>query len=75
VPVRWHANLLQAVDGDCDTIIEFGGGIGKGISAAKKNPNLAGIVKKVFRRHQAPPVYHAVINCDTFTATAGNFGS
>ena len=74
-PVLWHANLLQAVDGGCDTIIEFGGGIGKGASAAEKNPNLAGIVKKTFRRHQTPPTYHAVINCDTLTTTAGNFGS
>ncbi|MDP6855068.1 MAG: hypothetical protein QF598_06125, partial [Arenicellales bacterium] len=67
--------LMYAVDQGCDTIIEFGGGIGKGDSAAEKKPNLAGIVKKTFRRHQAPPAYHAVINCDTLTATAGNFGS
>ncbi len=33
-PVLWHQNLVAAVDGGCSSIIEFGGGIGKGETAA-----------------------------------------
>lgn len=64
-PVLWNANLTQAVENGCQTIIEFGGGIGKGQSPAEKKPNLAGIVKKTFRRHDHPPQYSGVINIDT----------
>lgn len=64
-PVLWNANLNQAVENGCQTIIEFGGGIGKGQSPAEKKPNLAGIVKKTFRRHDHPPQYSGVINIDT----------
>ncbi len=70
-PVLWHQNLLTAVDAGCDTIIEFGGGIGKGESAAEKRPNLEGIVKKTFRRADSPPAYSAVINRETLDAVAG----
>ncbi|MCH1478303.1 MAG: ACP S-malonyltransferase [Arenicellales bacterium] len=64
-PVLWNANLNHAVENGCQTIIEFGGGIGKGQSPAEKKPNLAGIVKKTFRRHDRPPQYSGVINIDT----------
>ena len=64
-PVLWNANLNHAVENGCQTIIEFGGGIGKGQSPAEKKPNLAGIVKKTFRRHDHPPQYSGVINIDT----------
>jgi len=68
-PVLWHSNLIHAVDTGCDSIIEFGGGIGKGESAAEKKPNLAGIVKKTFRRYENPPAYAAVINEQTLLDT------
>jgi [acyl-carrier-protein] S-malonyltransferase len=74
-PVLWHANLMYAVDQGCDTIIEFGGGIGKGDSAAEKKPNLAGIVKKTFRRHDTPPQYHSVINDSTLNQAASIFSA
>ena len=64
-PVLWHENLVYAADQGCRTIIEFGGGIGKGETPAEKKPNLAGIVKKTFRRHDAPPEYLGVINEQT----------
>ncbi|MGA1455430.1 MAG: ACP S-malonyltransferase [Arenicellales bacterium] len=69
-PVLWHNNLLYAVETGCDSIIEFGGGIGKGETPAEKKPNLAGIVKKSFRRHDNPPDYAAVINEQTLSETA-----
>ena len=53
-PVLWVNNLNNAVDQGVDLIIEFGGGIGKGESAAEKRPNLEGIVKKTFRHHDSP---------------------
>jgi [acyl-carrier-protein] S-malonyltransferase len=68
-PVLWYQNLEQAIRFGIDTIIEFGGGIGKGEHPNDKNPNLAGIVKRAFRRADNPPEYHAVINGETLTAT------
>ena len=64
-PVLWVNNLNHVVDQGVNLIIEFGGGIGKGESAAEKRPNLEGIVKKTFRRHESPPEHMAVINRET----------
>jgi [acyl-carrier-protein] S-malonyltransferase len=64
-PVLWHTNLNHVVDQGVNLIIEFGGGIGKGESAADKRPNLEGIVKKTFRRHESPPRHLAVINIES----------
>jgi [acyl-carrier-protein] S-malonyltransferase len=64
-PVLWHNNLNHVVDQGVNLIIEFGGGIGKGESAADKHPNLEGIVKKTFRRHESPPRHLAVINIES----------
>jgi [acyl-carrier-protein] S-malonyltransferase len=68
-PVLWNNNLIAAADSGIDTIVEFGGGIGRGETPAEKKPNLAGIVKKTFRRATHPPAYHAVINSETLTET------
>ena len=68
-PVLWHENLEQAARLGIDNIIEFGGGIGKGTPPNDKKPNLAGIVKRAFRRADNPPDYHAVINGETLAAT------
>ena len=43
-------------------MIEFGGGLGKGETAAEKRPNLESIVKKTFRGSDTAPDYYAVIN-------------
>jgi len=68
-PVLWHQNLEEAAHFHIDNIIEFGGGIGKGEHPNDKKPNLAGIVKRAFRRADNPPKYHAVINSETLAAT------
>ena len=68
-PVLWHENLEKAARFGIDNIIEFGGGIGNGIHPNDKKPNLAGIVKRAFRRADNPPDYHAVINGETLAAT------
>lgn len=64
-PVLWVNNLNHVVDQGVNLIIEFGGGIGKGETAAEKRPNLEGIIKKTFRRHETPPEHLAVINIET----------
>lgn len=69
-PVLWHQNLVNAVQGGIRQVVEFGGGIGKGETAADKRPNLEGIVKKTFRGAAEPPSYQAVINVETLTAVA-----
>ena len=68
-PVHWVSNLNRAVDQGVNLIIEFGGGIGKGDTAAEKRPNLEGIVKKTFRRHESPPEHLAVINIESLENT------
>ena len=68
-PVLWYENLEQAARFGINNIIEFGGGIGKGNHPNDKKPNLAGIVKRTFRRANNPPEYHAVINGETLDAT------
>lgn len=72
-PVLWHENLSYAAEQGCRTIIEFGGGIGKGETPAEKKPNLAGIVKKTFRRHDNPPEYIGIINAETLTQAVARF--
>ena len=71
-PVMWVSNLHQVADQGLDQVIEFGGGIGNGTTAAEKHPNLAGIFKKSFRHLDAPPTLHAVINIETLENTLSN---
>ncbi len=54
-PVRWFACMNTALDAGIETIVELGGGIGKGAGPGEKRPNLEGIVKKSLksRDHQA----------------------
>ncbi len=68
-PVLWHANLLTAAEQGATTIIEFGGGLGKGETPADKRPNLESIVKKTFRRADSKPEYYSVINLDSLEKT------
>jgi [acyl-carrier-protein] S-malonyltransferase len=69
-PVRWVGCMNSAIDAGIDTVIEFGGGIGKGDGPAGKRPNLESIVKKSlkWREHQAQ--YLPSINAPTIRATA-----
>ncbi len=68
-PVLWNRNLLAVGNAGATLLIEFGGGLGKGKSAAEKRPNLEGIVKQTFRGADSPPRYLSVINLATFQAT------
>ena len=68
-PVLWHKNLITAGETGVALMIEFGGGLGKGESAAGKRPNLESIVKKTFRGARSPPDYLAVINLATLQKT------
>jgi len=61
-PVLWHKNLVSAGTEGANIMIEFGGGLGKGETAADKRPNLESIVKKTFRGSDNTPVYYSVIN-------------
>ena len=74
-PVLWHANLVYAAEQGCRTLVEFGGGIGKGETPAEKKPNLAGIVKKTFRRHDNPPEYVGIINEETLAQAVARLES
>ena len=68
-PVLWHRNLLTAGELGADTMIEFGGGLGSGETAAEKRPNLESIVKKTFRGSDSAPAYYPVINLKTLEET------
>ncbi len=68
-PVRWRDNLAAIADAQIDTIIEFGGGLGKGDSPSDKRPNLQGMILRAFRRVSVRPAYHAVINISTLEST------
>jgi [acyl-carrier-protein] S-malonyltransferase len=69
-PVQWVSCLNTAIDGGLDTVIELGGGIGKGDGPEGKRPNLESIIKKSlkWREHQAQ--YLPAINAATIRATA-----
>jgi [acyl-carrier-protein] S-malonyltransferase len=61
-PVRWFACLNTALDRGIDTIVELGGGIGKGEGPAEKRPNLEGMVKKSLKSREHPAQYLPAIN-------------
>ena len=69
-PVKWVSCINAAVDAGVDTVVEFGGGIGKGEGPDGKRPNLETIIKKSlkWREHQAQ--YLPAINAATIRATA-----
>ncbi len=73
-PVRWRDNLITIAGTGIDRIIEFGGGLGKGISPADKRPNLQGMILRAFRRVSPRPDYHAVINLATMEKTIKAIG-
>ena len=73
-PVLWHRNLLTAGGLGADIMIEFGGGLGGGETAADKRPNLEGIVKKAFRGTENQPAYFPVINARTLEETVAALG-
>lgn len=69
-PVRWVDCMAWAVAGGVDTIVEFGGGIGKGETPADKRPNLESIAKKSLKWHGHEAQYVAAINAAGIRAAA-----
>jgi malonyl CoA-acyl carrier protein transacylase len=69
-PVRWMACMERSIDAGVTTIVEIGGGIGKGEGPDGKRPNLESIVKKTlkWRAHEAQ--YLPAINADAIRAAA-----
>ncbi len=69
-PVRWIDCMSSAVDAGVDTVVELGGGIGKGQGPGSKRGNLETIVKKSlkWRDHQAQ--YVSAINAAGIRAAA-----
>ncbi len=69
-PVLWYDCMTTALDLSPDTIVEFGGGIGKGEGAAQKRPNLETIVKKSLKTTGREASYLAAINVATIREAA-----
>ena len=61
-PVRWVGCMNTAIDAGVDTIIELGGGIGKGEGPDGKRPNLETIVKKSLKWREHEAQYVPAIN-------------
>lgn len=74
-PVLWHRNLVTAGESGATVMVEFGGGLGKGETAAEKRPNLESIVKKTFRGADNPPDYLSVINLETLEQSVSYFNA
>ena len=69
-PVLWYDCMTAAIDSEPDTIVEFGGGIGKGEGASEKRPNLETIVKKSLKTTGHEANYLAAINVATIREAA-----
>jgi [acyl-carrier-protein] S-malonyltransferase len=74
-PVRWVACMNAAIDAGVDTIVELGGGIGKGDTPAEKRPNLESIVKKSLKWRQREAQYVPAINADGIRAAANQLSN
>ena len=69
-PVRWVDCMNFAIDAGIDTIVELGGGIGKGDGPDGKRPNLESIVKKSLKAREHQAQYLPAINAASLRATA-----
>ena len=69
-PVQWVGCMNSGVDAGIDTVIEFGGGIGKGEGPEGKRPNLETIIKKFLKSREHQAQYLPAINAATIRATA-----
>jgi [acyl-carrier-protein] S-malonyltransferase len=69
-PVQWVSCMNLGVDAGIDTVIEFGGGIGKGEGPEGKRPNLETIIKKSLKSREHQAQYLPAINAATIRATA-----
>jgi hypothetical protein len=62
--------MNAAIDAGVDTIVEIGGGIGKGEAPEGKRPNLESIVKKSLKWRQREAQYLPAINAVGIRAAA-----
>ncbi|HEY5720633.1 MAG TPA: ACP S-malonyltransferase [Gammaproteobacteria bacterium] len=69
-PVLWHADLQSALAAGVATMVEFGGGIGKGETPAEMRPNLEGMVKKTLRGTDFEVAYQSAINVGSLAEAA-----
>ncbi|MBT8061865.1 MAG: ACP S-malonyltransferase [Gammaproteobacteria bacterium] len=69
-PVRWIGCMNTAMEAGVDTIVELGGGIGKGDGPEGKRPNLEGIIKKSLKWRDHDADYLGAINTATIEAAA-----
>ncbi len=69
-PVQWVSCMSAAIDTGIDTVIEFGGGIGKGDGPDGKRPNLESVVKKSLKWREREAQYLPAINATSIRATA-----
>jgi [acyl-carrier-protein] S-malonyltransferase len=69
-PVQWVSCMSAAIDTGIDTVIEFGGGIGKGDGPDGKRPNLESVVKKSLKWREREAQYLPAINTAAIRATA-----
>lgn len=74
-PVLWTTCFERAIDAGVDTIVEFGGGIGKADEPAGKRANLEGIVKKSLKWREHEAQYAAAINVAGIRAAAELFAN
>ena len=69
-PVRWRACMEAALAAGVDTIVELGGGIGRGDGPSGKRPNLESVVKKTLRSQGREADYFGAINAAGIHAAA-----
>jgi [acyl-carrier-protein] S-malonyltransferase len=69
-PVQWVSCMSAAIDTGIDTVVEFGGGIGKGDGPDGKRPNLESVVKKSLKWREREAQYLPAINAASIRATA-----
>jgi [acyl-carrier-protein] S-malonyltransferase len=62
--------MTAAIEAGADTILEFGGGIGKGQTPAEKRPNLESIVKKSLKWREREAEYLPAIHAAGIRAAA-----
>jgi [acyl-carrier-protein] S-malonyltransferase len=67
-PVLWVDCMRRAVETGIDTIVEFGGGIGKGEGPDEKRPNLESVAKKSLKHLEHEAQYLAAINAASIRA-------
>jgi [acyl-carrier-protein] S-malonyltransferase len=72
-PVRWIACMKWVVAAGVNTIVEFGGGIGKGEGPLEKRPNLESVAKKSLKSFDHEAEYLAAINAAGIRAAAEKF--